>query len=72
MPRSQVVGTRSKSVDESWGACQEGGELKIDPCSVCGNRMCAIGVFEGATSALNERYDFYAKTYDFTRTNSTS
>ncbi|KAG6956645.1 hypothetical protein JG688_00011318 [Phytophthora aleatoria] len=39
--------------------CQEGGELKIDPCSVCGNlvhRICAIGVFEGATSALNERF----------------
>ncbi|ETL94356.1 hypothetical protein L917_07655 [Phytophthora nicotianae] len=38
--------------------CQEGDELKTDPCTVCGklvHHMCAIAVFEGAESALNER-----------------
>ncbi|ETO58629.1 hypothetical protein F444_22990 [Phytophthora nicotianae P1976] len=39
--------------------CQEGDELKTDPCTVCGklvHHMCAIAVFEGAESALNERF----------------
>ncbi|KAE9073599.1 hypothetical protein PF010_g25004 [Phytophthora fragariae] len=37
--------------------CQEGDDLKRDPCSVCGNlvhHICAIGVFEVSDSALNE------------------
>ncbi|KAE9010789.1 hypothetical protein PR002_g15261 [Phytophthora rubi] len=39
--------------------CQEGDDLKRDPCSVCGNlvhHICAIGVFEVSDSALNERF----------------
>ncbi|POM63904.1 hypothetical protein PHPALM_20637 [Phytophthora palmivora] len=39
--------------------CQEADELKRDPCSVCGkltHHICAIGVFEGADSAPNERF----------------
>ncbi|KAG1695049.1 hypothetical protein DVH05_020977 [Phytophthora capsici] len=41
------------------GGCAEGPELKTDPCSVCGkptHHMCAISVFDGENSALNERY----------------
>ncbi|ETN10330.1 hypothetical protein PPTG_10980 [Phytophthora nicotianae INRA-310] len=40
--------------------CQEGDELKTDPCTVCGklvHHMCAIAVFEGAESALNESWE---------------
>ncbi|OWZ23616.1 LOW QUALITY PROTEIN: hypothetical protein PHMEG_0001468 [Phytophthora megakarya] len=39
--------------------CDEGPELKTDPCSVCGkpvHHMCAIEVYEGEASALNERF----------------
>ncbi|POM76627.1 LOW QUALITY PROTEIN: Hypothetical protein PHPALM_6112 [Phytophthora palmivora] len=39
--------------------CQEADELKRDPCSVGGkltHHLCAIGVFEGADSAPNERW----------------
>ncbi|EEY69749.1 uncharacterized protein PITG_06235 [Phytophthora infestans T30-4] len=37
--------------------CQEDDGLKKDPCTVCGrliHHMCAIGVYEGSDSALNE------------------
>ncbi|KAI9987280.1 hypothetical protein PInf_023275 [Phytophthora infestans] len=39
-----------------WGR-PEGDKLTTDPCTVCGKQvhhMCAIGVFEGNDSALNE------------------
>ncbi|ETK80541.1 hypothetical protein L915_13803 [Phytophthora nicotianae] len=44
--------------------CAEGPELKTDPCSVCGkptHHMCAIGVFEGDNSALNERSPYASR-----------
>ncbi|EEY57368.1 uncharacterized protein PITG_11219 [Phytophthora infestans T30-4] len=37
--------------------CQEDDGFKKDPCTVCGrliHHMCAIGVYEGSDSALNE------------------